>query len=904
MGPDGRHDRTGAPLDSFTLDKIEFDAVRRILAEFCSCSLGKALAVRIGPSRSPEIIDRWLRQTREMVRALRDAGPPPFGGITDIYEPLQRAIPGGGAEGEDFARIAGTLTGALNLRNYFSRLDEGLGELHAMAGDIGIFTGEIKAIEAVVAADGSVHDYASTRLSTIRREIQSTADRIHEVIYGYLRDPEVARLLQNATVTLHGDRYVLPIKSENRGRLKGVVHRASNTGATVFVEPSASVELNNRLADLAEDERREIQRLFNELSMRIHARMDEIVSTMRTVGQIDLVSAKAHYAYQFEMTCPEMAERGELLLHQARHPLLIDQSWRQERAGVPAEKRHAVVPIDVRLGSDFDVLIITGSNTGGKTVALKTVALLAVMAQSGMLVPVQRGSRLPVFRDIFIDIGDEQSLEQSLSTFGGHVRRLQHILRKADKSCLVLLDELGSGTDPDEGGAIGQSILDELRSIGCLAMVTTHLSVLKAYAFNHERVDNGSVEFDTASLRPTYKLLIGTPGESHAITVAQHLGMPKRITGAAKRYLGSQGAQFRRAIKATTVARESAEEAKAQARVAELAAVSQAEVYESKLADLHRLKEEFETWLARLGELRPGDMVPVPALNKSGRLVRLELHRQVALVDADGKQVEVSLRDLMPDLGQEQVRKEIAELRRQIMTEAAEAEKARAEATRLHEEYSRSLEMQKQRARQFDAWLGAIARVKVGDEVPVAIRPGRGKVVSVDLPGLRATIETKDGEKTVSLQDLFPQTGPFARPPRPRRGEGPDGSARGQGEPRQRRKGRDKTAQQQRKPKGPPPDRPIRHVEPDSKAARANTQAVAKLQPGDAVFVIPFNKRATLIRVDVEKGQAVVQSGIFELDLPLADVEPIREAAPPPKKAKGPKPDRRPEPATPGADSK
>ena len=367
---------------------------------------------------------------------------------------------------------------------------------------------------------------------------------------------------------------------------------------------------------------------------------------------------------------------------------------------------------------------------------------------------------------MFIDVGDEQSLQQSLSTFGAHIKRIRYILSKADRNSLVLLDELGAGTDPDEGGAIGQAILDELRRIGCLGMVTTHLSVLKAYAFNHPRVDNASVEFDTATLRPTYHLRIGTPGESHAITVAAHLRLPGRVIHEARRHLGEQGKQFRRAIRATGAARQVAEEARAEAVRAQVAAVQQQEVYEAKLADLHRLKEQFEAWLARLPDLKAGDEVFVPSLGKTGRLARLELHRQIALVDSGSVQVEVPLAELMPDLGQAAVREQLDALRRDILEQARASQADRQEAEHLKQEFHRSIEHQKERARQFDTWLSAVGRLKVGDEVPIARKPGVGKVTGVDLPGLRATVETAEGPMELSLQELFPQTGPFARPAR------------------------------------------------------------------------------------------------------------------------------------------
>ncbi|MFW6133665.1 MAG: MutS-related protein, partial [Planctomycetota bacterium] len=465
---------------------------------------------------------------------------------------------------------------------------------------------------------------------------------------------------------------------------------------------------------------------------------------------------------------------------------------------------------------------------------------------------------LPVFRDVFIDVGDEQSLEQSLSTFGAHIKRIRHILRKAGRSSLVLLDELGAGTDPDEGGAIGQAILDELRRIGCLGMVTTHLSVLKAYALTRDRVDNASVEFDTQSLRPTYHLHVGTPGESHAITVAERLGLGKEIIEAARRHRAGQGRQFRKALRATGKARQVAERARSDAAEARLAAEVDQEAYQAKLADLHRLREDFDTWLATLPEWRPGDEIHVPSLGRTGRLVRLELHKQVAVVQTQNTQIEVPLRELIPDMGQSRVREEISTLRQQIVEQARQSEQARAEAEHAKKEYHASLQRQQARAKQFDAWLGAISRMRVGDEVPIARKPGTGKLTAVDLPALKATVETPDGPVELSLQELFPQTGPFS-------------AARGRGKGRKRHKGPRRGGE--REDRG---DRPLKRRQPDSRAARESREALRNAAPGSEVYVVPFAKRATLVRVEPDRDQAVVQSGAFEMTIGLADLEPVR----------------------------
>jgi len=844
-------------VDTFTLDKLEFDQVRQILAPYCRCALGRNLALRIGPSRRPETVRRWLDETTQMVAALRDVGPPPFGGITDIRPQLGRAHPGGGASGSDFADIAATLTGCAAVRRWAEGLNEALGHLGELGGRLPDFADLIERIRSVVDSRGEVMDTASETLARTRGRIETTRRRIHDVIYGYLRRPAVTKILQHPTVTLHDDRFVLPVKVERRNELPGVVHRASHTGATVFVEPNESVEMNNHLVELLDAERREVARLLDELAIEVHRRRDAVAPALRVLAQIDLIAAKAAYAYEFDFTAPTITERGGLQLHQARHPLLIAQAARAEADGAAPERRHAVVPIDVRLGVDFDVLIVTGSNTGGKTVAIKTVGLLAVMAQSGLHVPAGRGSTLPLFRDVLLDVGDEQSLEQSLSTFGAHIRRIKNILRRAGRYGLVLLDELGAGTDPDEGAAIGQAVLDELRRLGCLAMVSTHLSALKAYAYNHDRVDNASVEFDTRTLRPTYHLRIGEPGESHAITVARAMGLPKHVTSAARKHLSAEAEVFRRAIQATSASRRASETARSEAHSALQAAETAQEQYAVRLAALQAVQQDFESWLASLGELTPGDEVNVPSLKKTGRLVRLQFNRQIAVVDVDRLQVEVPLADLMPDLGQVGVREEIAGLRKQILAQARQGEDLRAEAERLRNEYHRAMTQQRARRQQFEQWLQCIGRAKVGDTVGIAKPPGRGQLVELDLPGAQAKVRTSRGVLALAIQDLFPQAGPFAarraKPPRHRAG------GRGQAEPAR--------------------DRPVARRKPGSAAARASRQAVLDTAPGGKVYVVPFRKRATLIRLNPERDEAVVQAGAFEMQIPIADLEAVKDSS-------------------------
>ena len=856
-------------MDNYTLQKIEFDLIRKLLCDFCACSLGKNLAQRISPSTKPGVIQNWQTQTTQMVLIIRDIGSAPLGGVTDVSESLAKISAARGTEAEDFSLILHTLIGAQNCKQFLEDLPNEHLAVKQLADNLDSFIHESEAIQKIIASDGTVREDASPRLQELSRLIERTSREIHDVIHSYLRNPEVKKLLTSANVTLHGDRYVLPVRADNRGRLPGVVHRASNTGATVFVEPAASVELNNKLVKLHDSKRQEIERLFVELGAKIIRRKPSIEKAMRILGQIDLLGAKARLSKMFKMSEPVLSSENVLDLHDVRHPLLLAQfaaesqlenSRPDNTLGVSATRFNSrdietalekTVPIDVRLGKDFDILIITGSNTGGKTVTMKTVALCVAMMQCGLHVPAREGSIMPVFDDVLIDIGDEQSLQQSLSTFGGHIERLKFIvaqLGRKNKTQLVLLDELGSGTDPDEGGAIGQAMLDELQNANCLAMVSTHLSVLKAYALNHMRVDNASVEFDTKTLRPTYHLKIGTAGESHAITVAEKLGLPGRVTHAARKYLGKRGTQFRKALRKTSAARQVAEEARADAAQAQFQAQKQTQKFEQKLADVRKLKQDFTTWLARLRDLKQGDQLAIPNSTLIGTLERVDFKKQIAIVNLGAIMREIPLIELMPELGQSNVRNELDALK----TEAHQArELALAEqekARELRKQASRHNQLQKQKTEQFDNWLKKVQTCKSGDKITIAVKPGKGELQKIDFEKASAMVKIKGGQIIeLSLKELFPQAGPYSE------------------------------AARRKKPETfKPSDKPIRHGKQKGRHAQSNLQKIIATKPGELVFVIPFNSTATLIKIDERKQVAFVQKGAFEMQVKLSDLLPSK----------------------------
>jgi len=626
-----------------TLDKLNFDHVRGRLASFCACGLGKRLAAIIRPSSESQTVRAWLTQAREFAEAADEIGPPPFGGIHDVREDVRATAQPAPLEADALARIADTLKASGLIADWFGTLGVRAPSLHALAARMGEFGELVRAIQDCIDGRGSILDHASPKLRSIRRTIEDAHERINVMFDRMLRHASTVRLLQYAGTTFHNDRVVLPLRAEHRGRIPGIIHRSSDSGATLFVEPAEVVELNNTIIQLKEEEHKEVTRILRELTRLVHQQAPAILATLQAVGVLDLNRAKWAYARHHQCCYPVIDDEGRLNLIDARHPVLLDLFAGEEpREGA----RRQVVPIDVRLGADFDALVITGPNTGGKTVAIKTVGLLVLMAQAGVPIPAAPGSCLPVYRNIFVDIGDEQSIQQSLSTFSSHLSNLLDIVRKSGARTLVLIDELGAGTDPDEGAAIGRALVEELLSLGASVIVTTHLSALKAMAYTTPRVDNASVEFDAATLRPAFRLLLGEPGNSNALVIAERLGMPARVAQRARAHLDDRHRNLDRAIRGTLHSRRQAEEALKTARQAALDAERAKGEFERKQRELDSARAKHETWSRWLNTLRPGETVHVRSFESNGKLVRLQLHKQSAVVAVGAFEMEVSLSDL------------------------------------------------------------------------------------------------------------------------------------------------------------------------------------------------------------------------------------------------------------------
>ncbi|UCC30107.1 MAG: hypothetical protein JSU86_18155, partial [Phycisphaerales bacterium] len=606
-------------MNDATLERLEFDSIRQTLATYCLSSLGRRLARTITPSTKPKVVRDWLTQVRELGAVASQESFPPMGGVHDVREYVRASAFPAPLEPEALASIAETLGATAHLCDWFARIGDAAPSLKSVRKQVVDLSPIGDAINEVVDGRGRVLDYASPKLASIRSAIAEARSRIRAVFDRILRQSSLSRMLQYAGTTFHSDRMVLPLKVEYRGRIPGIIHRSSDTGSTLFVEPAESVELNNTIVRLRDEENKEVTRILRLLTQKVQANARAILLTLRAIGVLDLITGKCRYGKKRSCVCPQIDGKGVLDLHQARHPMLIELFEREAQEGKPLRQ---VVPIDIRLGEDFDVLVVTGPNTGGKTVTLKTVGLMALMTQCGIPIPAGEGSRIPVYRQVFIDVGDEQSLQQSLSTFSSHLGTLLEIIHDSGERSLVLIDELGAGTDPDEGAAIGQAIVSELLKLRARAVVTTHLSTLKAIAYTTPRVDNAAVEFDPESLKPTFRVRMGEPGNSNALIIAKRLGMPVGLVKRAKWFLDDRARALNRAIAGTLQSRRQAEEARRLARQATLEARRERARYERGRQELEQSQKTFHDWTRWIDELEPGDDVYIKSLKRPAKVVR------------------------------------------------------------------------------------------------------------------------------------------------------------------------------------------------------------------------------------------------------------------------------------------
>ncbi|MFC4099541.1 endonuclease MutS2 [Paenibacillus xanthanilyticus] len=680
-------------MDTKILQTLEFSKIVHRLTSHAATSLGKAAAEALSPSSDLEEVKLRLQTTDEAYKADRLKGNAPFGGVTDIRPQLLRSKIGGTLNPAELLEVAETIRGSRRVKRHVLNLheDDPIPQLAFQAEQLTEHKSLEDAILACIDDQAEVMDSASSELAAIRREIRGGEGRIREKLESMIRSSSVQKMLQDAIITIRGDRYVIPVKQEYRSHFGGIVHDQSGSGATLFIEPEAIVAMNNKLREMRAAESREIEKILQILTAQTAEYADDLLLDLDVLGQLDFAFAKARLAHGMRASLPMMNDRGFLKLKRGRHPLIAEEK---------------VVPLDVELGNQYSAIIVTGPNTGGKTVSLKTIGLLSLMAMSGLFVPAEDGSQLCVFDAIYADIGDEQSIEQSLSTFSSHLTNIIRILKGMTPKSLVLLDELGAGTDPAEGSALAIAILEHMHKMGCRIVATTHYSELKAYAYNRKGIINASMEFDVQTLSPTYRLLVGVPGRSNAFAIAERLGLQRSIiehargevseedmrvesmiasleadrlgaeaerhtAEALRKQMEAQRARHEEELqrfeeqrdrlleKANEEAREAVAKAKREAEtiiadLRRLALEEGASVKEHKLIEARRklddaapapkLAKGAKTKAAKPQQIGPGDEVTVYSLNQRGHVV--ELSGSDALVQLGIMKMKVALSDL------------------------------------------------------------------------------------------------------------------------------------------------------------------------------------------------------------------------------------------------------------------
>jgi len=508
---------------------LELDKILSMLANETSIPDAHDMALKIEPCWGLFEVQELLNQTVDAHMLIARYGAPSFGGISNVANALRRAQAGGCLSTSELIKIAQALRVIRSIkewRNKSASVKTAI-DNHFESLTTNKFLEE--KINTCIIGEEELSDNASSTLYDIRRKIRVAQSKAREVLDKIIHSSTYQKYLQYAIVTQRDGRYVVPVKSECRGNVAGLVHDTSASGSTVFIEPMGVVQANNDIRVLESKEKAEIERILYELSATCGTHADEIIESYNFTVELNIIFAKAQLAYKMKATVPKLNDKGIIDLKQARHPLIPEKS---------------VVPTDITLGKDFDTLVITGPNTGGKTVSLKTIGLLTLMVMCGFMVPCADNSELSTFRRVLVDIGDEQSIEQSLSTFSAHMTNIIGILKLANRSTLALIDELGAGTDPVEGAALAVSILEKLRSRGAKIASTTHYAELKEYALKTDKVENGCCEFDVKTLRPTYKLLIGVPGKSNAFAISKRLGMEDDVVDRAKELVSAESRQF------------------------------------------------------------------------------------------------------------------------------------------------------------------------------------------------------------------------------------------------------------------------------------------------------------------------------------------------------------------------
>ncbi|WP_293977759.1 endonuclease MutS2 [uncultured Clostridium sp.] len=564
-------------MNEKSLRILEFNKIKDKIQKYARTNAGKQRIAELAPYDNVYEINNKLEETNEALEVILDKGNPPLEGLFDIHEGIERARKGGTLTPGQLLKIGSTLRAARNMKEFFKR--EEFEKSYERLEDLAYILTPVKTleddIERSIVSEEEISDKASSTLYNIRRSLKEKNSSVREKISSIVRSH--SKYLQDDLYTMRGDRYVIPVKSEYKSAVPGIVHDQSSTGATFFIEPMSLVNLNNEIRELVLKEKAEIDRILAELSLKVKENSEQCLSNFKMLVEFDFIFAKARYGERLNAVRPIIREDGRFHIYSGRHPMIDDDK---------------VIPSDVYIGDEFDTLMITGPNTGGKTVTIKMVGLLHIMGLSGLLIPARDNSSLSFFTEVFAEIGDEQSIEQSLSTFSSHMTNIVEIMKYVDDKSLVLFDEIGSGTDPAEGAALAVSIIETLRSRKARIIATTHYSELKAYALKTDGVENASVEFDIETLRPTYRLLIGVPGKSNAFEISKRLGLVEGVIKRAKAYMSEENLQFENLIRDL---QEKSIVAKKEAREAEILKKEAEELkarYEDKLKRLEKARDK------------------------------------------------------------------------------------------------------------------------------------------------------------------------------------------------------------------------------------------------------------------------------------------------------------------------
>lgn len=681
-------------LDTKILKTLEYPKIIHRLSQHAATSLGKTIAESLQPVSDLESVKQILQITDEAYTADRLKGSAPFGGIVDISAPLHRARIGGTLNPAELLDIANTARGGRRVKRHLSVLheDNPIPMLHHIADQISEHKSLEDAIFDCIDDQAEVMDSASAELASIRRELRNGESRIREKMDQMVRSSSVQKMLQDAIVTLRNDRYVIPVKQEYRSHFGGIVHDQSGSGATLFIEPEAIVAMNNKLRELKAGELREIEKILQKLTALASDYVEDLIYNLDLLGQIDFAFAKARLAHLMKATQPRMNDRGFLKIKRGRHPLIAPEQ---------------VVPLDVELGNQYTSIIVTGPNTGGKTVSLKTIGLLSLMAMSGLFVPAEDGSQLCVFDAIYADIGDEQSIEQSLSTFSSHLKNIIRILGSMTSKSLVLLDELGAGTDPAEGSALAIAILEHVHAMESRIVATTHYSELKAYAYNRKGVINASMEFDVATLSPTYRLLVGVPGRSNAFAIAERLGLARSIIEHARGEVSEEDQRVENMIASLEENR--------------LGAETERQTAESLRREMETLRARHEAESLRFEEQK----------EKLMQKAQDEAREAVLKAKREAEQIIADLRKLAMEEGASVKEHKLIEARRKLDEAAPELQKSKRGASKTATKQ---------------------VKIEAGDEVTVYSLNQKGTVVEIH--GSDATVQLGIMKMKVALDDL------------------------------------------------------------------------------------------------------------------------------------------------------